>query len=114
MALDMSLPGPDYIRVLAVLPKDGRQWLVDAAQALLEGRDWQRENLDVALPAEFEFDQSFGSVALGSTAPSEYNFEGDADRIALANDLKPENSRYFVIRGFVKARGLQMLPRNIS
>ena len=38
MDMDMELPGPDYIRVLAVLPKDGRQWLVDAAQALLEGR----------------------------------------------------------------------------
>jgi hypothetical protein len=114
MARDMSLPGPDYIRVLAVLPKDGRQWLVDAAQALLEGRHWQREDLDGALPAEFELDQSFGSVALGATAPSEFNFEGDVDRIALANDFKPQNSRYFVIRGFVKARGLQMLPRNIG
>jgi hypothetical protein len=114
MAMDMSLPGPDYIRVLAVLPKGDRQWLVDAAQALLERRDWPSEDLDTGLPAEFELDRSFRAVALGPTAPSEFTFEGDVDRIALANALKPENSRYFIIRGFVKARGFQMLPRSIG
>jgi subtilisin family serine protease len=113
MDMDMELPGPDYIRVLAVLPKDGRQWLVDAARALLEGRAWRIEKTEAELPADFELDQSFFSVALGPTAPSEFNFERDVDKIALANDLKPENSRYFVIRGFVKARGPQ-LPRNID
>jgi hypothetical protein len=114
MDMDMELPGPDYIRVLAVLPKDGRQWLVDAAKALLEGRAWRSEDLVEGLPAEFKLDQSFCSVALGPTAPSAFNFESDVDKIALANDLKPENSDYFVIRGFVKASGPQLVPRNID
>src|SRR3954471_8411776 len=112
--MDTDLPGPDYIRVLAVLPKTGRPWLVDAAQALLEGRTWASEDLVEGLPAEFKLDQSFCSVALGPTAPSAFNFESDVDKIALANDLKPENSDYFVVRGFVKTSGLQQVPRNID
>ena len=114
MDMDMELPGPDYIRVLAVLPKDGRPWLVNAARALLEGQVWRIDKPEAGLPEEFELDQSFFSVALGPTAPFEFNFDRDVDKIALANDLQPENSRYFVIRGFVKARGLQLVPRNID
>jgi Subtilase family len=114
MDMDMELPGPDYIRVLAVLQKDGRPWLVDAARALLGGEAWRIDKPEAGLPEAFELDQSFFSVALGSTAPSEFNFDRDVDKIALADDLQPENSRYFVVRGFVKARGLQLVPRNIE
>jgi hypothetical protein len=112
--MDMSLPAPDYVRVLAVLPKNDRQWLVDAAQALLAGQDWQSADLNAGLPSDFAFDQSFCSIALGPAAPSEFRFEAAADKSALASAFKPENSRYFVIRGFVKASGIQTLPRNIG
>jgi len=114
MDMDTDLPGPDYIRVLAVLPKTGRPWLVDAAQALLEGRTWASEDLVEGLPEEFKLDQSFCSVALGPTAASEFNFDHDVDKVALASDLKPENSDYFVVRGFVKTSGPQLVPRNID
>jgi subtilisin family serine protease len=114
MDMDTVLPGPDDIRVLALLRKDGRPWLVDAAQALLEGRAWRSDDAVAGLPAEFKLDPSFCSVALGPTAPSEFDFARVVDKIALANDLKPENSDYFVIRGFVKASGFQLVPRNIG
>src|SRR5262245_38635170 len=92
-AMDMELPGSDYVRVLAVLPKKGRQWLVDAARALIDDQIWRIET-DPDLPSDFKLDESFFSVALGSAHPYQVNFDGEVDIEALANTLKPENSEY--------------------
>jgi hypothetical protein len=73
---------------------------------LLERRDWPSEDLDTGLPAEFELDRSFRAVALGPTSPSEFSFDGDVDRIALANALKPEELPLFYHSRIRQGEGL--------
>jgi Subtilase family len=114
MDMDLELPGPDWIRVLAVLPKNGREWLVDAARALLDGRTWQIEKSETGLPAEFELDQSFLAVALGKSAPSDFNFDRSVDSTVLAKELTPEESDYFLIRGAIRAAAPSAVPASIG
>jgi hypothetical protein len=113
VVINVEPPGPDYVRVLAVVPKKDRQWLADAAQALLDGETW-RLAMDPDLPSDFTLDESFFAVALGSAHPYDVNFDGDVDIRTLANQLKPENSAYFVVRGFVKATSPSSVPRSIG
>ena len=109
----MELPGPNYVRVLAVLPKKKRQWLIEAAQAFLYGQPWRLESAH-DLPSDFKLDESFFAVALGPGAPTDFSFEEDVDVSVLVNRLRPENSDYFAIRGFVEAAGPTAVPRNIA
>jgi subtilisin family serine protease len=116
----MDTPGPDYVRVLAVVERQEKQkWLVDLATKLLANDDWDIAIDDPALPQEFILDKSFYAVALGPWSPDTIDFEKTrieldfADRQSLQKGLEvflPEKSTYFVIRGFVKARGPESVP----
>ena len=113
LSRDMELPGPEYVRVLAVLPRNGRDWLVAAAEALRNGQPPVRiDTGDAGLPPEFKLDQTFYSVALGSTHP--VNFEFTSEPVIRLEDLDPKNSKFFVIRGFVKANTLAAVPQSIG
>jgi hypothetical protein len=120
----MDAPGPEYVRVLAVLErqKDSQEWLVKFARSL-----WHNEPLPVdigetGLPKEFVLDKSFYAVPMGPRDPDDLDFaraeirldfaDAEAFRSGLAV-LLPEKSRYFTIRGFVKANGPGSIPREI-
>lgn len=108
MDLDMELPDRDYVRVLAVVPKNpNRDWLVKAAQALQREEPWAPDQgFDLGLPQEFVYDESYLAVAMGKTYP-------ESDNVSPV-DFVPKNSEYFVIRGFVKTTGLEAIPRTID
>src|SRR5262245_8084224 len=112
VVMNVELPGPDYVRVLAVVPKNDRQWLADSARALLDGETWRLES-DPDLPSNFKLDQSFLAVPLGSL-DAYANLDGEVDIQTLANQLKPENSAYFIVRGFVRATTPALIPQLIG
>jgi subtilisin family serine protease len=120
----MDTPGPDFVRVLAVIKreKDQQRWLVDLATNLLASGDWDIAIDDPALPSEFVLDKSFYAVPLGPWSPDTIDFETNRieldleDSKSLQKGLEvflPEESTYFVIRGFVRANGPASIPIQI-
>jgi subtilisin family serine protease len=115
----MDKPGPDYVRVLAMLErKPGmQQWLVDLANNLVNNqlpRDVAVE--ETGLPSEFILNTSFYAVAMGPWQPGALDFEKEKislDRESLERFL-PENSAFFTICGFVKADGPASVPAYIK
>lgn len=120
---DMDAPGPDFIRVLAVLKRqeNKQKWLVDLATDSKDGARNIRTD-DLGLPLEFLLDQSFNAVTLGRWSPDTLDFERDRIDLDLEDPesvqrelevFKPQNSTYFLIRGFVRANDLASIPAEI-
>ena len=118
----MDAPGPEYVRVLAVLERqDSQEWLVSLARNLWHNRTSDIHIGETGLPEEFVLDKSFYAVPMGPWDPDSLDFASAerfdlADTEALRNSLDvllPEKSRYFTIRGFVKAKSPASIPRKI-
>jgi hypothetical protein len=115
----MDKPGPDYVRVLAVLKrqKRGPHWLSQLAENLLNNVSPRIvEPEESRLPPEFVLDASFYAVALGPYHPDTLDFENE--RIsrdgASLRMLSPQESEYFTIRGFVKTKDLASVPAELK
>src|SRR5215218_7292055 len=113
----MEKPGPDYVRVLAVLRKQKKQqWLIDLAMNLVNNEAPRHIAAnDAGLPSEFTVDRSFYAVAMGPWEPDTLDYERETlspDQASLSM-LLPENSEYFTIRGFVKADSFGSVPSYI-
>jgi hypothetical protein len=114
----MDKPGPDYVRVLAVLKRQEKkqQWLVDLATNLVHNEPPRVvESEESLLPSDFVLDTSFYAVPLGPYQPDTLDFENERislDHAGLSVFL-PENSEYFTIRGFVQASGPASMPVDI-
>lgn len=114
----MDKPGPDYVPLLAVLRRqeNKQDWLVDLATNLINNeRPRAVENEEAGLPPEFVLDTSFYAVALGRYHPDTLDFEKEkiSRDAASLRVLLPENSEYFIIRGFVRADSPASIPTHI-
>jgi hypothetical protein len=82
----MDKPGPDYVRVLAVLKRQEKkqQWLVDLATNLVHNEPPRVvESEESLLPSDFVLDTSFYAVPLGPHQPDTLDFENE--KISLDN-----------------------------
>lgn len=125
----MDRTDPDTVPVLAVVPKDGRQWLVDSAPAF-QARPPQDQDKGAEtpppppepredkgeedLPRGFERDRAFPAIPIGSAHPKQVDFRRNKDLKPLVEELKPENSTYFVIRGYVRPDHPGTVPRSLD
>jgi len=114
----VNKPGPDYVRVLAVLKKQDKQkWLVDLATNLVNNEPPRSvRSEETGLPPEFVLDTSFHAVPLGPYQPDTLDFENE--RISLDDAglsvFLPKNSEYFIIRGFVQPSDRASMPVEIK
>jgi hypothetical protein len=114
----MNKPGPDYVRVLAVLKKqDKQEWLVHLATNLVNNEPPRSvRSEETGLPPEFVLDTSFHAVPLGPYQPDTLDFENE--RISLDDAglsvFLPRNSEYFIIRGFVQPSDRASMPVEIK
>jgi subtilisin family serine protease len=98
-AMDIPELPPGHIRVLVERPSD--QLLILAAQAVLEGRDptsvmkeYADKREQLALGPSFKIDPSYGATAIGA---------GERRDDIVLDDLTPETSKKFLVRGFYQA-----------
>src|SRR5438045_8144484 len=96
--MSIEKPGPDYVRVITVLPLKKNKWLINAAKALQKGRPYKIKKAD--LPRGFVIDPGFGPLPLGPINPQKVDFNKAPPR---AEDFRPDNSEFFVVRGYVRA-----------
>jgi hypothetical protein len=102
---------PNRVRVIAVLPKINRSWLVQGAEAFRNDEPFESPP-DARLPQGFEPDRQFHPVPLGPVDPREFRYDHESP--PDVRYLEPTESNFFAIRGFVEAETPASVPNQID